>query len=102
MFADKFSLVRAEFFIQRVFLCRFGIIERNKTDLTAAFPRIGQNLILLFAPFADAYIVLCHAIQHIFAFADVGQFPVDRDAVDSGAFKSGRKALSLQGLIHIV
>ena len=55
----------------------------------------GKNAVFLFPLCLDSHIVLRHAIKHIFAFADIYDFIIDLDAVDSRVFVFRRKPLAL-------
>lgn len=89
MLADIIALPLSNFFHDSARMRLRGVIQYREAYTVAALRCLCENLILVLLLVFPCHlaIVLCHTIEHIDTFPNIGKFIIDCDAIDTSAFK---------------
>ena len=102
VFSDIVSFVCADLFYHIQIVRTFGIIDRFKPD-TVSFPLgFGQYPIFMIIRIFDTGIMLRKPPHHISAFADIDDYSVYRNSVNTSVVKRRRIAVAFQPVVHIL
>ena len=100
--ADVLALLLSDFHHAVYFASALGIVQNIKGDCVTLALCFCYNAVLLLRTCSDARIVLRNTAQHVCTLADVHDFCINLDAIDSCVFVLLRKSLALQPFVSVV